>query len=253
MNKTNPLGSISLKNCYFEHDAKDECMCFSVSGQAKIKKCAINVKVDGCTYYSPCRSASSGVIILYNHNNSTYADIQVDYKKCKFICKGPNKRSIQTLQCGSDTTWRYGRFASSFDHCQFDYSIDEQVEYGILGLLPAKSKGPVDDASYNFEKCKFSIHNYGCLIGDKDGYRKGQYTFGDCQMASNERLFQKRYNQGTGRIVIHLDNSSCKSIDDVCSTERLHATKSNFSNISGGKIKPDNKLNSLKGCTFANK
>lgn len=248
MSKTSSLGSITLKNCYFEHDAKDECMCFSVSGTANIQNCLINVNVDNCTYYSPCQSRSSGMIILYNHNNHVFADVHVNYKKCKFICKGPNKRSISTLQCGSDMTWHYGRFVSQFNQCEFNYSVDQPVENGILGLLPSKSKGAIDDATYGFENCSFSVHNYACMIGDKDGYRKGKYTFKDCQLSSEGRLFQKRYNLGTGKILITLDKTTCKSADMYYSTEKLYSTKSQFTNINGEDIKSYRSLNSLNHC-----
>lgn len=252
MSKTSSLGSITLKNCYFEHDAKDECMCFSVSGTANIQNCLINVNVDNCTYYSPCQSRSSGVIILYNHNDHTIADVQTNYNKCKFICKGPNRRSIQTLQCGSDTTWHYGKFSSRFTHCEFDYSIDKVADSGILGLLPSKNKGTFNDASYDFEDCKFNIHNYACLIGDKDGDRRGKYVFRNCQLESDGRLFQKRYNQGSGNIVVTIENSTCKSIDKVPSTERLYAKKSQFVNIKDEKMMLGNKFISLKGCKVNN-
>lgn len=248
MSRTSPLGTIDLKDCYFEHDAKDECMCFSVSGIAKVKKCVVRVNIENCTYYSPCQSPSSGIIILYNHNNHTIADVQADYKKCKFICKGPNRRSIQTLQCGSDTTWYYGRFVSQFNQCEFNYSVDQPVENGILGLLPSKSKGAIDDATYGFENCSFSVHNYACMIGDKDGYRKGKYTFKDCQLSSDGRLFQKRYNLGTGKILITLDKTTCKSADMYYSTEKLYSTKSQFTNINGEDIKSYRSLNSLNHC-----
>lgn len=252
MSRTSPLGTINLKDCYFEHDAMDECMCFSVSGIAKVKKCLVRVNVENCTYYSPCQSPSSGIIILYNHNNHTIADVQADYKKCKFISKGPNRRSIQTLQCGSDTTWHYGKFSSKFTRCEFDYSIDKVADSGILGLLPSKNKGTVDDASYDFEDCKFNIHNYACLIGDKDGDRRGKYAFRNCQLESDGRLFQKRYNQGSGNIVVTIENSTCKSIDKVPSTERLYAKKSQFVNTKGEKMMLGNKLISLKGCKVNN-
>lgn len=248
MSRTSPLGTINLKDCYFEHDAKDECMCFSVSGIAKVKKCVVRVNIENCTYYSPCQSPSSGVIILYNHNDHTIADVQTNYNKCKFICKGPNRRSIQTLQCGSDTTWHYGRFVSQFNQCEFNYSVDQPVENGILGLLPSKSKGAIDDATYGFENCSFSVHNYACMIGDKDGYRKGKYTFKDCQLSSDGRLFQKRYNLGTGKILITLDKTTCKSADMYYSTEKLYSTKSQFTNINGEDIKSYRSLNSLNHC-----
>lgn len=252
MSRTSPLGTIDLKDCYFEHDAMDECMCFSVSGIAKVKRCLVRVNIENCTYYSPCQSPSSGVIILYNHNNHTIADVQANYKKCKFICKGPNRRSIQTLQCGSDTTWHYGKFSSKFTRCEFDYSIDKVADSGILGLLPSKNKGTVDDAFYDFEDCKFNIHNYACLIGDKDGDRRGKYVFRNCQLESDGRLFQKRYNLGSGNIVVTIENSTCKSIDKMPSTERLYAKKSQFVNTKGEKMMLGNKLISLKGCKFNN-
>lgn len=253
MSRTNPLGSIILKNSYFEHDAMDECMCFSVSGIATVKKCMINVDVDNCTYYSLCQSPSSGVIILYNHNNHTFADVHVNYRKCKFICEGANRRSIQTLQCGKETSWHYGVFKTKFDHCEFSYSINQKVDNGLIGLLPSKRQGKIDDTSYSFQDCEFKIHNYGCLIGDKDGNCKGKYVFTGCKIDSNGHLFQKKFNYGSDNIVVNIDNTSCVSTDEVISTERLYANKSKFTNINGQIINIDKKLNSLHNCKVNNK
>lgn len=252
MSRTNPIGSIILKNSYFEHDAMDESMCFSVSGIAKVRKCVINASVKNCTYYSPCLSPSSGMIILYNHNNHTFADVSVNYQNCKFICDGANRRRIQTLQCGTDTSWHYGVFDTKFNHCEISYSINQKIDNGLIGLLPSKRNGDIDDTSYTFRNCSFKIHNYGCLIGDKDGACKGKYTFIGCKIESDCHLFQKKYNYGSGNIFIDLDNTSCASTDEVISTEKLSANKSKFTNIIGKKVNVDSKLNSLHNCKVNN-
>ena len=52
MNREDSQCSVSIKDSYFEHDVKDECMCFSVYKDYEKTKCEMNVEVDNCNFYS---------------------------------------------------------------------------------------------------------------------------------------------------------------------------------------------------------
>lgn len=215
MNRYSEQVDVTLTDSYFEHDAVDECMCFSMSKISKgvIPRCNIRAKVKDCTFYSPGQSRSSGFIIVYNHNTERYCDFNIQYDNCHFKARGQHSRYIQTYQCGKDSL-NYGRFATTFNKCDFDFSFTEALDRGSVSLLRMKNAIPKEDISYTFNRCNFKFHNVGCVIGDRDADRKGMYTFNRCEIKTDGRAFKKKYNQHQGDISVELKNTTCSSVDD---------------------------------------
>lgn len=222
MNKTEYECDVKLKNCRFEYESQDECMCFATARRNNLERCFFNVAVNDCVFYSKGKCNSSGFIIVYNHSNGVVADFDVKYNNTKFYSSGNYLRHIQTYQCGTDSTKNYGRFLTSYKKCLFDFSTNEITEGGIIGLLPNKSNGvSFSDVGYSFSSCTFNVKNIDLLIGDKDGNRKGFYEFKKCDIHSNRGLFLKKYNSGMGNIEIVLNNTKCQSMDEMVTKEKL--------------------------------
>lgn len=215
MDRYSDFVNVELKNSYFEHDAQDEAMCFSLSriGNNYIPRCKVNATVNNCTFFSPGNSPSSGFIIAYNHNPERYADIKVRYDNCHFKARGQHSRYIQTYQCGKDSL-NYGRFATTFNKCDFDFSFTEALHHGSVYLLRMKNAIPKEDISYTFNHCNFKFHNVGCVIGDRDADCKGVYTFNGCEIKTDGRAFRKKYNARQGDIDVVVRSTKSTSMDE---------------------------------------
>ena len=127
MMKDRPAGGrthISLKDCQFIHDAKDETVCFS-SSQVNKTDCDIKFEVSDCVFTSPNNVKGSGFIILYDNRDG--GDAMYNYRidgrveNCKFLSKrnadkSDTDRRVLAIQRSGNTraSWNV-----EFDNCEF--------------------------------------------------------------------------------------------------------------------------------------
>jgi|GEM_PF-2266336 hypothetical protein len=251
MNQRDSICSVSIKNSYFEHDAKDECMCFSVYNKYDKKLCKMDVNVEKCEFYSKCESPSSGFILVYSHSQKAYSTINVKYKACSFKTSGASySRKIQGYQiCTGDSKYDYGIFNTEYEDCKFDFDFKTIKQSGIAGILYSKgtSMNP-ESIYYKFNKCEFKLRNTSPLIDDGNQYRKGTYEFNDCKFETDGKLFVKNKRSSDTDVRIKLTNCDIKSNDDVISTEYVIAKKCRFVNKSKNPIQLPNKRSKLEKC-----
>lgn len=161
----------------------------------------------------------------------------IQYENCIFETKGEYNRKIQAYQCGNDGG-NYGIFKTKFKHCKFVFHPKRKSEGGVLSLLPVNNNIPRDHIIYDFDNCHFDLRNTSTLIGDKDGDKKGVYSFMKCSFISDASLFCKRYNNGNGQINIVVNGCQGISNDEALSSENLYLLNSQFINARGLQIYP---------------
>ena len=193
MNRRDSICSVSLKNSYFEHDAKDECVDFNVYNKYNKKRCEMNVLVENCEFYSKGISISSGFVIVSAHSKEAFSNINVTYKKCNFKSVGQYKRRIQNYQiCNGITDYNYGVFHTSYSQCNFVFKYNKKKETGLIGLLYSNGTSmPIKDISYKFDHCVFDVKNVSPIIDDNKD-RKGTYEFDECEFISDGSVFTKK-------------------------------------------------------------
>ena len=208
MNLNRENCTISLTDSYFEHDAMDECMCFSNGGKTNFDESRITVNVKNCEFYSAGACPSSGFIIVYNNGDRAVLHYDGTYENCSFRSDGANHRKICSYQCGTAQPYRdYGTFESYYRNCSFDFQFTQSSEAGLLNLQACNTNlCDENKVGYEFENCSFNLGNVSTILGDKDGVRKGYYTLRGCTINTTERtVFKKKYNAGAGRISLTVE------------------------------------------------
>lgn len=212
MNKYMPKTDVRMRNCTFEHDTWDECICFAASDLSGPESSRIRAVVKNCKFLSACNSESSGFIIVYNHCPA-FADINVAFSGCIFQANGINTRKIVSYQTGEDPSVRYGVMHTSFRNCSFDYNSEIEGDCGLLSLGNV-SDSPHEDFLFDFRSCSFKVRNIHPLIGDKDGSRMGRYVMRNCTIDSDSDPFKKTYNVPTSEIYISINGREKKLTDE---------------------------------------
>ncbi|MBQ7622325.1 MAG: hypothetical protein IJS66_01115 [Bacteroidales bacterium] len=198
MNKYFKTSEIVLRNCSFEHDTRDECICFSAAAFEGLKDCSIRAKVTGCSIVSDCNSPSSG-FMMAAHNFPGKAAISLEFRRCRFKARGPNSRKILSFQSGLGPEGTYASVDSKFLNCSFDYDFSSESDTGLLSL--PHLCGPFEDEFvYNFVRCRFRMRGVHPLIGDRDGDKAGSYLFRNCRVDAPGPVFDKYYNVSSSRI-----------------------------------------------------
>ena len=237
INKFKTHCNVNVKNSYFEYESKDECMCFSSSADTKIDKAYINVSVNNCKYKTLAQSKSSGFFIVYAKKSNAYSDIDVKYNNCSFESHGKYLRYIQSYQCGKDSLCDYGKFRTEYKNCKFDFHMDRDNaddERGLLGLVYLKSNNmKKSNVGYVFRDCDFRLQGIHPIVGDKDSNRKGYYEFYNCTINSDDRAFQKKYNEFAGDVSLLLKECNVVSNDEFLNHENVDMTKCSFKHPNG--------------------
>lgn len=184
---------IRMHACRFEHDARDEAVCFAAVDLWQLPGCRIRALVEDCTFRSACTGPSSGFLIHYNHAPAL-ADIRVTYRRCRFEAAGRESRKILSCQTGEQPGVRYAVLASRFEDCVFDYRFSRSHDTGLLGLPFRRAGVPVEDCLMDFRRCRFTLRGIRPLIGDRDGERMGCYRFRRCRIDADAAPFTKQYN-----------------------------------------------------------
>lgn len=246
MNKSHIDSKVIIQNSSFEYESKDECMCFATAKDCNLSHSNINVTIENCKFKSLARMKSSGFIIVYSRCTNTISDINVTYKKCLFESSGEYPRYIQTYQCG-DEAFDFGSFSTIYENCTFNFSKNEINDYsegGLVGLVyDNANKIKKDHVGYDFRNCIFNLNNISPIIGDKDASRKGYYRFTGCNITSNLRAFQKKYNVNNNNITLLLNRCNVKSKDENLSYKQIEVRYCNFYNKEG-KTRPLSNKNS---------
>lgn len=214
MNKNKQTCKIDIENCFFEHDAADEAMCFSNARTNTIPYVDIIVNIKNSTFFTKAQHPSSGFIICYNMGQNSHMRLQAEYERTNFISDGLFSRKIVSYNCGTEHDFDYGCFKSHYKHCTFSMKAKEVSEKGLMGLI-AKNSNQVtkENVSHSFADCVFDISNIWPILGDRDGNHKGLYRFERCSINTNGRAFQKIYNQNTGDITLEVRDCKIKSSD----------------------------------------
>lgn len=254
MNRRDSICSVSLKNSYFEHDVKDECMCFSIYKEFNKEKCKMIVNVENCEFYSKGESSSSGFILVYSNSKKAFSNLNVNYKKCSFKTDGTTLRRIQGYQiCDGESDFDYGVFHTTYDQCKFDFLFKKPKTKGLLGLLCSKGTSMSADAIvYRFNQCEFNLHNISPLIDDNSNNLEGKgiYEFNSCKIVSDGCLFEKKFTPTKGDVRIRLNDCDLVSNDEVLSTEFLIAKNCRFTNKIKTPLPLMNKKSKIENCTI---
>lgn len=246
MNKSHTKNKIEIRNSSFEYETKDECMCFSTASDSKLKNSNIDVVVENCKFKSLATMESSGFMIVYSRCLNTLSNINVTYNKCVFESNGVYPRYIQTYQSGGEA-YDFGSFNTSFNNCTFNFSktnVDDYSEGGLVGLVYNNSNQiKRENVGYRFNDCTFNLSNIYPIVGDKDASRKGYFKFSNCNVNSNARTFQKKYNVKTCDISLELNRCKVRSADEEFSYKEMDVKSCSFINREG----KSRSLNRVKG------
>lgn len=242
--------TVSLKNSYFEHDVKDECMCFNVSPMFSKKTCNMRVEIDSCEFYSAGKGKSSGFIIVSADSKKTYSTMDVNYRNTTFRTDGDMFRQVQRYQiCSGDSDYDYGVFRTTFEKCKFDFLFKSPKKNGLCGIIYSKGTSmPTEAISYEFNECEFNLKNVSPLIDDRDSRRKGCYTFNKCKIVSDGVLFVRKFRPGKDDIRLKLENCEMVSNDEVFSTEQIEAKNCKFTNKMKGNALLMDKKYRIQNC-----
>lgn len=251
MNKRDSQCTVTLNDSYFEHDAKDECMCFAVDRNYNNENCKMDIKVKNCEFYSKGEGSSSGFILVYSNSKNAYSNIDVKYEKCSFKTDGEYTRRIQGYQiCNGDSDYNYGVFHTTYDQCKFDFKFKSLKEIGLAGLLYTKGTSMDPEAiSYTFNDCEFDLKNVSPLIDNKN-VRKGCYEFNDCKVISDGTLFTRKKEYKNSDVRLKLNNCDLKSNDEVLSTEKMSAKNCRFVNKMNTSSQMNEKNVKIENCTI---